>query len=511
MQSFKSYLTEGITPAMLDKVDFIIRKYLKKKTSMVLFKYPGAEKFKNTKFRGFGLRYFFPKKNYSIRFNWKQINAMGFSNLESITFWNGKEPKPYEINFSYPISLIKILPILVDILKTGKITTNSFYTLPDGLSLDESYESEDSLIVESKFDVPEIFDGVLDLIQQPNFKKTQIYAYYKGIGFKIFDELEKRYPSLITKKGVKYVWAGTDKDIKIIQKDRDSILADIGSIEAKVTRGSSKETYSVDPEVDSMEQNIEKLSFQEQLKDLENLIKLTVSGASNSLFVGGRGGVGKTHTVETTLQAMGLRDGTGYFKNAGSVSAAALYALLFRYKNDILLFDDSDDVFKDQEARNVLKAATDTKRIRKLVWNKMGKNIAEPDEMTDDEILDSGLIPRYFEFTGRIIYISNLPINKLDPDGALRTRGFLIDVNPTEMEVYDFMEKIAPNMPLEDGLKLTDSDRMHVVKILRQTASKAAPANLRKLSRGLNMFAGAIAAGVEVSDNDLQRMIRVYA
>jgi hypothetical protein len=205
-----------------------------------------------------------------------------------------------------------------------------------------------------------------------------------------------------------------------------------------------------------------------------------------------------------------LRDGAGYFKNTGSASAAGLYSLLFRYKDKIIFFDDSDDALGDQEARNLLKAATDTKKIRKLVWNKMGKNVADPDDMTDEEILDAGLIPRYFEFTGKVIFISNLPLNKLDPDGALRTRAFIINIDPTEAEIYDFMDKIVGKITLEDGLQLDDKARKHVVDLLRKGKSKQS-ANLRKLSRGLNMSAGAIASGVEISDAELSRMIESYA
>jgi hypothetical protein len=237
---------------------------------------------------------------------------------------------------------------------------------------------------------------------------------------------------------------------------------------------------------------------------------MTVSGASNALFVAGRGGVGKTYTTEKILGQMGLTDGKGYFKNTGSASAAGIYSLLFKYKNDIVFFDDSDDALGDQEARNIFKAATDTKKIRKLVWNKMGKNIVDPDEMTDDEILDAGLIPRFFEFTGKIIFISNLPLQKLDPDGALRTRAFVVNIDPTIMEIYDFMDKIVDKIPLEEGLQLDLKARKHVVELLRKSTSKQAP-SLRKLSRGLNMAAGAIAAGVTVSDEELRRMIQTYA
>ena len=130
--------------------------------------------------------------------------------------------------------------------------------------------------------------------------------------------------------------------------------------------------------------------------------------------------------------------------------------------------------------------------------------------MTDDEILASGQIPRWFEFTGKIIFISNLPLNKLDPDGALRTRAFIIDINPTDVEVYDFMEKIVDKIKLEEGLSLDMKERKRVVGLLRKGVS-AQTANLRKLSRGLNMAAGAIQSGVAVSDSELQRMIETYA
>lgn len=509
IQPFKSYIAEALSPASLDKATFIITKYLKKKTNLVLFRYPGIEEFKNSKGRGFGLRFYIPKKGYSIRFNWKQTSTMGLANLTSITFWNGREPKPYLIEFKTDVSLTKALPLLVDILKTGKVS-DQLFTIPDDVPLDESFASGQSFLSEARFEMPEIYDGVLNLIQDPSFAKGKIFSLYKSAGFKIFDELERRYPQLIVKQGVKYVWAGKAKDIVKLQKDRESVLEAIGAVSASVSRGSGNETYRSNSTVDAIENDMERLTFEEQLNDLEKLLKLTISGASNAIFVAGKGGVGKTHTTEKILASMGMTDGNGYFKNTGSASAAGIYSLLFKYKNDVIFFDDSDDALGDTEARNIFKAATDTRKIRKLVWNKMGKNMVDPDEMSDDDILASGLLPKYFEFTGKIIFISNLSLQKLDPDGALRTRAFVVNIDPTEMEIYDFMDKIVEKMPLEDGLSLDLKGRKHVVELLRKTTSKQAP-NLRKLNRGLNMAAGAIAAGVNVSDDDLRRMIQTYA
>jgi hypothetical protein len=510
MLSFKTFLQEGLAPATLNKAAFIITKYLKKTTGQALFQYPGVEEFVGAgKDKGFGIRFMVPKKNYSFRLNWKQSAGVGLANLTSITFWNGHEDRPYVVNFENGVSVVKVLPIVADMLKTGKVG-KSVITLPDDVPLNESAVNESLFLAEADFGMAEIFDGVLNLVSSPNFKKGAVYSLYKSAGFKVFDELERRYPALITKEGTSYVWNGKDTDIVAIKKQRDDILRAIGAEIGTVSRGAAEETYKYNPAVAAIENDMERLTFEEQLKDLENLTKLTIAGASNALFVAGKGGVGKTHTTEKILHDMGMVDGKNYFKNTGSASAAGIYSLLYKYQNDVILFDDSDSAFKDQESRNVFKAATDTKKIRKLVWNKKGANVMDPENYSKNEILDAGGVPQYFEFTGKIIVISNLTLDQLDPDGALRTRGYIINIDPTEMEIYDFMDKIVGKMPLEDGLTLDEKSRKHVVALLRKGGSKQAP-NLRKLNRGINMAAGALAAGVSVSDADLARMIQSYS
>lgn len=510
--SLKRFIAEAISTSSADKASFLIAKYLKKKTGYTFFRYPGLEAFKNSKGKGFGLRFYTNRKNVSVRFNWTSTANVGLVGLDSIDFWNGKIDIPFHVAFDNTVSLIKTLPIIADMIKDGNPELGPVYTLPDDVPLNESVSHGFIELNEAKggLDVEEMIDGILDMIGMPNFTKGKVYGAYKSAGMKIFDQMEMMYPDLIVKSGTKYSWGGSPKDLQKVKKDKSKILAAVGSVAGSVSKGSAKETYAPSGNIAEIEENRERLSFEKQLLDLENLVKLTVNGAANALFVSGKGGVGKTHTTEKILSSMGLRDGAGYFKNTGSASAAGLYALLFRYKNDIVFFDDSDDALGDQEARNLLKAATDTKKIRKLVWNKMGKNVVDPDDMTDEEILDAGQIPRYFEFTGKIIFISNLNLDKLDPDGALRTRAFIINIDPTEVEIYDFMDKIVGEIQLEDGLKLDLQARKHVVDLLRKGKSKQS-ANLRKLSRGLNMSAGAIAAGVEVSDDDLRRMIETYA
>ena len=509
--SFKKFITEAILSSGAEKAGLLITKYLKKKTGLSFFAYPGVEQFQNTKGRGFGMRFFSNKKNMSIRLNWSVASQTGSLNLSSVDYWNGvlagDKCIPYHIEFDTSVSMVKVLPTLADIINAKTPKLGPIRTVPDGVPLTESTQYD---LTEAVDGPEEMFDAIVDMFPLDSFSKGKVYGKFKGAGAKILSGIEDAFPDLIYMQGTRYVWAGNAKDLAKIKKSKSEILDEVGAVSGTISRGSGAEEKYFGGNVEALEANRERISFEAQLVDLENLVKLIISGASNALFVSGRGGVGKTHTTEKILAQMGLRDGDGYFKNTGSASASGLYSLLFKYKNDIIFFDDSDSALDDQESRNILKAATDTKKIRKLVWNKAGKNIADPGEMTDEEILNNGMIPRYFEFTGKIIFISNLKLDKLDPDGALRTRAYIIDIDPTDEEVYDFMEKILNEIELEGGLRLDSKSRKHVLTLIKNGKSKQDP-NLRKLSRGLNMYAGHITAGVEVSDEDLERMIRTYA
>lgn len=198
---------------------------------------------------------------------------------------------------------------------------------------------------------------------------------------------------------------------------------------------------------------------------------------------------GKTQTVERVLHSHGLTDGNGYFKNTGSASASGVYTLLYHHRNDIILFDDSDGALADQDARNLIKAATDTKKVRKLVWNKKSSFIYDPeDEDAEQYEDDTSMAPKYFDFKGRIIFISNLPLEKLDPDGALRTRAFIINVNPTDEEMFEYMEKILHDIKLEGDVVLTKAQREEVFEVVK-TSRRKTDVSLRKLVRALNLAA----------------------
>lgn len=198
-----------------------------------------------------------------------------------------------------------------------------------------------------------------------------------------------------------------------------------------------------------------------------------------------------THNVEKALAETGRTDGNGYFKNTGSASPVGIYILLYEHRDEIILFDDSDGALADQDGRNLLKAATDTKKVRKLAWTKKSSSFVNPDDIDEDNPKE-GVYPKWFEFTGRVIFISNLPINKLDPDGALRTRALMINIDPTDMELVEFFYKICDTIELDDGLELTHDHRIEVIDEIKKSAKDL---SIRKLVRSLNIRASMGNAG----------------
>lgn len=347
-------------------------------------------------------------------------------------------------------------------------------------------------------------------------QRLNVSEWSTGRRSRVMNYLRKNFPQLFGKAGRDVIFIGSVTDINNLMHNKQQILMGMG-IEGSRPVSKPQSAYSnngyqappaynfTPPEEEGVERitpQSNRMPYKEQLEDLQSLINLTVRGASNACFVAGRGGVGKSHVVEQTLLHLGMQDGTGFFKNSGSSSASGLYKLMFKHRNDILLFDDSDGSLADLDSRNLFKAATDTKKVRKLVWSKSSKNLMDPDDITDEDI-EAGFLPSHFEFTGKVIFISNLSINRLDPDGALRTRALMINIDPTDEEVLEMMEEICLTMPLDDGLTLSREERLEVVDALRESKNSM-NVNLRKLVRGLNLRAAS-------SNGSWKRMITMYA
>ena len=205
----------------------------------------------------------------------------------------------------------------------------------------------------------------------------------------------------------------------------------------------------------------DKVQFlEETMQDIYDITRRVAAGAFNSLFITGRAGTGKTYNVEKALKDEGLEQDEDYMIIAGAVSVIMMYKKMFQFKKKTLVFDDCDAVFRDENGRNMLKAALDTKKVRRISYLKKVKGFFDPKEFENDtegmfNAIESGEVPTYFDFEGRVIFISNLSKQKADPDGAIRSRSILIDVNPDDATLMKRLEVLLPHleprdMPIEE-------------------------------------------------------------
>jgi hypothetical protein len=166
----------------------------------------------------------------------------------------------------------------------------------------------------------------------------------------------------------------------------------------------------------------------ERFKYVGDCADMVIKGYSPSTLITGLSGVGKTYLVRQRLDAAGLVEGTGYHFVQGHSTPMGLYQFLHDHRDDKIIFDDCDPVFKDDSA-NILKCALDSYVIRKICWQ-------------------SSRLPKgyetSFEFKGQIIFISNLDASRIDE--AIKSRTIVIDLQMSRKEIAEYLSVIAPDI-----------------------------------------------------------------
>ena len=173
---------------------------------------------------------------------------------------------------------------------------------------------------------------------------------------------------------------------------------------------------------------------EEMFKNIERLTKMVGKGLQPSLVITGGAGTGKTHLVKSTLEQMGFNESNEFVHFKGRATPAGLFITLYENSDKIIVLDDCDSIFRDDDAVNILKAALDSYDTRKISYIST--------KTLKDEF--GGEVPRHFEFTGRIIFISNIDQSKLDE--AIRSRSFVSDVELTTDQMFTRMGQLMTEM-----------------------------------------------------------------
>lgn len=169
--------------------------------------------------------------------------------------------------------------------------------------------------------------------------------------------------------------------------------------------------HQIETRKETDEETIERL--RERFDMLEDMTRACKKGDVRAMIVSGPPGVGKSHGVEKVLAKHDVlstlaNTAPKYVIVKGAMSPLGLYMKLYNYsaKDNVVVFDDCDSIFQDELSLNILKAALDSKKTRKIFWN------------TDSRALRSEGIPDQFEFKGSAVFITNLKFEKVK--GKLR-------------------------------------------------------------------------------------------
>ena len=188
--------------------------------------------------------------------------------------------------------------------------------------------------------------------------------------------------------------------------------------------------------------------MRERFNILDEMTQASIDGVVRGMVVTGPPGVGKSFGVEQVLEKNSLFDvlggkGTKFETVKGASSAIGLYKILFNNsdRKSVLVLDDCDTVLYDETSLNLLKAALDSCKKRKLCWN------------TDSALLRREGIPDTFEFQGSVIFITNLKFDNVrgkikDHLAAIMSRCHYLDLtmDTTREKVLRCKQIVADGM-----------------------------------------------------------------
>jgi len=395
----------------LRRVVYLIKMVIEKKIGMKLYPFGGEnnnyDKFSNSFGSGIGML-FVLDNGMLVRFNWESKKKS--STLTSIDLFD-------KIRDTVPSKRL-IIPTDYNIIKSVDIIANFMkgHKISESLITEKGY-SKEKKEASKKYGID---------ITLPTDKFWKEVEKISGLGGGQFLKyLKSKEPG----DKIKSVNGKSEKSKRI--KELES--------------ASKKMVEYADPDV--------------VFNDLDDLLSMIMSGMQKSLIITGMAGIGKTYNVIQRLKKKFGSEGGNWVLRSGKTSPYGFYQFVYANRNKIIVLDDMDSALKDKDIGGVLKSLLDTTQNNVSWISSLTQNL---DNMNDEQRkayeielkqqlsspggeFDQKLkLPNKFEFTGSIVFISNL--YKSDMDSALLSRSMYIDITLTAKDIFKRMETILPNI-----------------------------------------------------------------
>jgi hypothetical protein len=145
---------------------------------------------------------------------------------------------------------------------------------------------------------------------------------------------------------------------------------------------------------ETYEQRVTRIS--ERFDIMHKLTRAMIHQQIMSFIVSGAPGVGKSYTIEGIMNAAAEEGRIKYTSIRGAqITGIQLYKTLYEHcaDTDVVLMDDSDSIYEDELCLNILKAALESHKTRKLSY------------LSETPLL--GDVPNSFIYAGRLVFITN--------------------------------------------------------------------------------------------------------
>jgi hypothetical protein len=224
--------------------------------------------------------------------------------------------------------------------------------------------------------------------------------------------------------------------------------------------------------------------MREKFSVLDEMTYAACRGTVRGMVVTGPPGVGKSFGVEAVLNEARMLSKMGGNSQAnigiekGSATAIGLFCLLYKYaaKGSVLVLDDSDTILYDEASLNMLKAALDGNKKRRLSWR------------SESRALENRGIPETYTFSGSIIFITNLNFEKTrgkiaEHLGAIMSRCHYLDmaIGTTREKLLRCKQVVADGMLESYGFK--GNEEQEILDFVTDNQTRLRELSLRMVTK----------------------------
>lgn len=247
-----------------------------------------------------------------------------------------------------------------------------------------------------------------------------------------------------------------------------------------------------------------KVETEEQIADriakrfsiMNRMVDGVINGFVPSMIVFGAPGIGKTWDIDKALKRAAATDGLEYDVVKGACTAPGLYNALYKMRDGgVVVLDDCDGIFRDEDALNLLKSALDSTDERTISWRKMSSWVYDPDITSDDEVKDDQ-VPNKFDFNGSVIFITNIDFqakiaaeSKMSPHfKALMSRSLYLDL--TLKTIRDRLVRIRQVFlgPMHESEGLNPVQAAELMEFVESKATEWQELSLRMMKHATQIY-----------------------